>query len=449
MSFEQQTTSSVPPDTDDIEETEEVAGSSNTIPLDWSLKTKVRFTSSQSFSWVSSLKSSELAEGISDFVRCEPKEFDDLDENMDFNQARTLLHKICRSWAHPFLPWLKLFPRSNNNEKALAEPRQTNTQSNVFVDESLASSLQADWVNSFHSVFNLLRCGNCPYFFMCANQCTMLFRAAGISSDDVDAVITPTTKGLREALKNEGIDFTLPHLSTPTHGEPSTSSSDSEDEATSDCDDEDDASDGGEWLESMGLGKEQFPTYEPNKLTTTQTAKIRTTDQNPASTVYVRGQDTRALFNFILNWRSIVPKNGQLAGVPPTLLAPVAFEGATLRSLKVNQGTVKHQQSKGLQQLFSLEITGPLMPSVVHDICCLIKSTQEGSYQAAFVPQQNSVAINFVSQPSVTGSRALASHKLGISETNCKYFSQEQTLNKASLKELTCKNGKFSWKQTS
>ena len=50
----------------------------------------------------------------------------------------------------------------------------------------------------------------------------------------------------------------------------------------------------------------------------------------------VEGADTQALFNFLLNCRSCVAPTGTQAGVPPTILAPTAFHGATLKPLKVN-----------------------------------------------------------------------------------------------------------------
>lgn len=39
------------------------------FPLDWTLKTKARFTSPHPFSWVSSMKTHQEAEGISRYVR--------------------------------------------------------------------------------------------------------------------------------------------------------------------------------------------------------------------------------------------------------------------------------------------------------------------------------------------------------------------------------------------
>lgn len=47
------------------------------------------------------------------------------------------------------------------------------------------------------------------------------------------------------------------------------------------------------------------------------------------------GVEAQALFNWLINCRSTVSNTGPHAGIPPTLLAPVAFTGATLTPLKV------------------------------------------------------------------------------------------------------------------
>lgn len=58
---------------------------------------------------------------------------------------------------------------------------------------------------SFTSLYNLLKTKLCPYFYVCTYQFTILFRAAGLAGDDViTALISPTTRGIREAMKNEG-----------------------------------------------------------------------------------------------------------------------------------------------------------------------------------------------------------------------------------------------------
>lgn len=61
----------------------------------------------------------------------------------------------------------------------------------------------------------------------------------------------------------------------------------------------------------------------------------RLIDESPESLVFVEGVEAQALFNFLVNCKSITATSGSLAGVPPTLLSPVAFTGATLTPLKV------------------------------------------------------------------------------------------------------------------
>ena len=50
----------------------QVPTGSRTFPLDWSLKTKVRFVTSSSLSWCSLLRGSEEAHGSDAFTTCSP-----------------------------------------------------------------------------------------------------------------------------------------------------------------------------------------------------------------------------------------------------------------------------------------------------------------------------------------------------------------------------------------
>ena len=59
---------------------------------------------------------------------------------------------------------------------------------------------------SLRSLHQLLRVRQCPYFYMCGAVFTVLFRAAGVAGiSQAHALITPTTRGLREAMKAEGV----------------------------------------------------------------------------------------------------------------------------------------------------------------------------------------------------------------------------------------------------
>lgn len=58
-------------------------------------------------------------------------------------------------------------------------------------------------------------------------------------------------------------------------------------------------------------------------------------DHRPESVVLVEGSNTFTLLNFLVNCKSLVAGAGSQAGLPPTLLAPTAFRGASLHTLKV------------------------------------------------------------------------------------------------------------------
>ncbi|OXB72530.1 UNVERIFIED_CONTAM: hypothetical protein H355_003888 [Colinus virginianus] len=102
-------------------------------------------------------------------------------------------------WLHPSLPWLQLFPRIGADRKVAGKACPW------AQDEALQQALMSDWSVSFTSLYNLLKAKLCPYFYVCTYQFTVLFRAAGLAGSDViTAVISPTTRGLREAMRNEG-----------------------------------------------------------------------------------------------------------------------------------------------------------------------------------------------------------------------------------------------------
>ena len=62
-------------------------------------------------------------------------------------------------------------------------------------------------------------------------------------------------------------------------------------------------------------------------------------DGRPESLALVEGVECQSLLNYLLNAKLVAGKDQ----LPPTLLAPVAYHGATLRSLRVRAGQVAEQ----------------------------------------------------------------------------------------------------------
>lgn len=64
--------------------------------------------------------------------------------------------------------------------------------------------------SSFHSAFQLLHYGHCPYFYVCANSLTILFLSGQVVKPNGIALLVPTTPGFRDAMKRQGIQYNMP-----------------------------------------------------------------------------------------------------------------------------------------------------------------------------------------------------------------------------------------------
>ncbi|XP_076356999.1 humpty dumpty isoform X2 [Tachypleus tridentatus] len=369
------------------------------LPVDWSLKTKVRFISSKPFPWKGSLKTSEEASGTTGFVRClNTSKSIEKECSLD-TSPRAVFHQHCLLWMHPSFPWLQLFPRINPERWS---------QATFCIDSSLQEQLHEDWCNSFKSLFQLTKARQCPYFYLCAPTFTVLFHSAGVAGiQEFHAVLTPTTRGLRQGLTDEGIEYTMPLRENDNSNNSDTLDGDSsqlnsttgaatkqeETEglvANKDCELKDAESDEEPvtWLESLGLSQLDFPSLNAHKMKL-QKEKHKKIDRRPPSLVCVRGPDIQALFNFLLNSRSCIANSGPLAGIPPTLLAPVGFSGATLRNLKVRQSCIR----QGMSDLQMIEVSGPVLPSALHGLCSLFQSTQE-EFSAHMATHEPTISFN-------------------------------------------------------
>ncbi|XP_065585159.1 protein downstream neighbor of son homolog [Artemia franciscana] len=165
----------------------------DSLPVDWSLKSRMFITSKQNFQWSTTLRTSEEASGVTSFSRC--LSMTDSDDNMASidTGANARFHQKCLYWQHPSIPWLPLFPRTN---KLSGTP--------LLMEEQAQNALFKDWQESFHSAVTLIRACQCPYIYVYASNFLLLLRAAGISGiAEIHAIITPTTRGLRQLLTQE------------------------------------------------------------------------------------------------------------------------------------------------------------------------------------------------------------------------------------------------------
>ncbi len=105
-----------------------------------------------------------------------------------------------------------------------------------------------------------------------------------------------------------------------------------------------------DFLASLGLNQKNFSSIRERKIAD-EITRLHSIDRRPKSTIVVRGPNVNALFNFLVNSDVILAQSGPYQGVPPTLVAPVAFEGASLKMLKCVQGPMKFQDTGCMQQV--------------------------------------------------------------------------------------------------
>lgn len=178
-----------------LEPQEPPAKPSKSFPIHWSIKSRLRIVS-KSVLPSNNLRTSQEASGLTSFVRCIGVK--DSSAGLDISPGARF-YQSTLYWQHPHLPWLTLFPRNSkgNNGMVLGEPER--------------AALGKEWAISFRNLFQLVRARQCPYFYVCANSFTVLFRAAGIGGRvETHALLTPTSRGMRAALKQEDIEFVMP-----------------------------------------------------------------------------------------------------------------------------------------------------------------------------------------------------------------------------------------------
>eukprot|EP00112_Aurelia_sp_Birch-Aquarium-sp1_P010011 Seg2160.3 transcript_id=Seg2160.3/GoldUCD/mRNA.D3Y31 product="Protein downstream neighbor of Son" protein_id=Seg2160.3/GoldUCD/D3Y31 len=413
------------------------------FPTDWTLKTKLKLKSDSSFSWCTNLKSSQSSLGVVKCIRCcnddNGDDFLGLKDELDEEEKQKIdFRKSLSYWIHPNLPCIPNFPLTQPLKPVVA---------NICKDSVMQSEIMANWVNSFQSVFTLVKCGFCPYFYMCCQKFVGLFIGASVAgAAEISAIITPTTRGVRELLKKEGIEFEMPHFGKVSSNEKSEDEEDSNDIETESNTDETDE----DFLSSIGLHKKNFSSIEEQKFAD-EISKLNAVDNRPQSTVLVKGSHVNALFNFLLNSNVIIAQSGAYQGVPPTLLAPVAFEGACLQTLKYIQGAMKIQEKGGMKQVFGLEISGPLLPTHFYNLCNIIK-TSNSSFDMTTTLDPHSNALNLQLAKEGDKTRNMKQAKisgLGISKNCLNYLQGVPTSGAGGLAVLKYADGEFEWKNHS
>ncbi|XP_072289408.1 protein downstream neighbor of son homolog [Eucyclogobius newberryi] len=425
------------------------------FPADWSLKTRVLFMSPLSLSWAEKPKAQEEAVGLSQHCRAQYSTLPhSIQDAKSCSELRSSFQQSLVFWQHPSLPWLSLFPRIN------AERSFTGKSTPWSQDSALQQSLMSEWSVSLLSLYSLLKAKLCPYFYLCSYQFTVLFKAAGVSgSNSITALISPTTRGLREAMKAEGIEFSLPLVEE----ERKSRDLDLDDELDCGKEKDDDCCGGKEeedcgkekependdedmsWLKEMGV-QDKIKKPDAISIQLRKEGQTVSLDHKPESVVLVEGSDTFTLINFLINCKSLVASAGSQAGLPPTLLAPVAFRGAAMQTLKARSVNVKSQVGMGYQNISSLEVTGPILPSSLHSITALLRPAQKGNFSAALYTHAPTAVMNVHQNTTQSSSSSVDLSSFGLRSSSVQQLQTPSTLGKTALNHLNMNNYSYTWK---
>merc|ERR1719392_668822 len=236
--------------------------------------------------WTQHLSTVEEASGVTGGVRCLSLSQGSHCLNTSNNAQ---FHSLCLYWQHPSLP-VSLFPRYTLS--SYSRPASSSSPA-LSLSPDMQRALHSDWMTSLQSVYQLVKARQCPYFYLLAPNFTVLFRAAGVSgSQQMTALITPTSTGVRAALKREEIEFTLPLFKSKDNAE------DEEEIKAPECDTTN------EFLESLGIEADSLPglsNHAPKNRLAAGAGSSQNIDGKHESLAMVEGVECQSLLNYLLN----------------------------------------------------------------------------------------------------------------------------------------------------
>eukprot|EP00743_Colponemidia_sp_Colp-15_P001070 GILK01001181.1.p1 GENE.GILK01001181.1~~GILK01001181.1.p1 ORF type:complete len:494 (-),score=91.79 GILK01001181.1:325-1806(-) len=360
--------------------------SRNHIPWDWTLKTSIRIETNMPVDW--SMYPSAEAEclALKDFVQ-------------NTSSATAFPHlELAILWQQGLLSWC--FPSVPPPPDASKAPRKSLTGGDL-----LNSSKFKDWLEAFRSIYYQLRSNTCPFFYYRLPRFTILFAwhnpsattstwgnsasgasfasafggmmggpsaaaggaaGTGPSSSQPVAIISRSTKGLRQLLDSAGITYTAPLLS--------------------------DQSEPVDGFEDEPLDVEGIRVVSRSNGAASNAS-------NPTSLLYCLGYaQVHALFDFLCaTYSKSLADNGEL----PLLISPQPFLNASLRAAQITyigpvqsgsrDDVIRGSSEKRLSN--RVQIEGWILPSSVNKLLQTLDRTG-GSWQSRFGVDPNGTGLN-------------------------------------------------------
>ncbi|KAL3131764.1 hypothetical protein ABBQ38_007483 [Trebouxia sp. C0009 RCD-2024] len=308
--------------------------SSSNPPLDWSIKTAVRFSSAQPFAIAEealTVSASTACSAVRAFAACE-------EDGMQVLQER--YQAASMSWQHPETSYLP------TTLSALQAAKSS--------PDDLIAQRHAAWQQAFRGLYYALRHRQCDAFYLATpqgvhphKQNMVLFGAPGIAGrPSLHAIVSRSTLGLRTAMQQQyHLTFTMPLAPTPKKKQ-----------------------------------QEDDPQL-PDDLAVLQTrggVTGREGDNSRESLLYFEGPlEVQGLFEYLFNERRKLC--GEDCDVP-LLMAPVPFPAACLKQLHLKVlGASESARGKTVQH--KLEMKGSIPPWVLDRLTGVLKDAHPAKFQ--------------------------------------------------------------------
>ncbi|XP_020589083.1 protein downstream neighbor of Son-like [Phalaenopsis equestris] len=333
-------------------------------PLDFTLKTTLRFISSSSVKWCHRVNATPA------FFESEQHTYNYL-SNTDQQTACKLGHgtptevmysKAIQSWAFP----QSLLPTSIIIAMTLSATKG---------ETEFLSQRQQDWEDSFSNLYYMLRKNICSMFYVCTSQFVVLFignKSLG-RRQSCSAFLSQSTRGLRSLLRNHNVCFSMPlcHLEVE-HANEADLAELSE-------------------IEQQNLGK----AFHQDS--------ISGVDNSPQSLLaFIGNTNVHGLYDFLLNYRFFLKSlNGNDV---PALYAPVPFLNASLCIPEVKCKEIKradavfdsddHLSLSESPLCYNIEVKDTVLPPWVICRLCAAMSATGNTFESIFTTEPLSTGLN-------------------------------------------------------
>ncbi|GAB2295778.1 hypothetical protein Dimus_029933 [Dionaea muscipula] len=341
------------------------------VPLDLTLKTKMRIVSTSPISWFHRVVMSSTYNGMAPLPTqfCNNHNISIVSNTMlgtgDYGSTNS------SSW---------VYPHSSLPSSVIAAL----ASATGGVESDFLVKRQLDWEDSFRNLYYMLRKNACDIFYVCTPQFVVMFTAIGASGKTkrkCNAYISQSTRVLRSLLREHDVHFSMPLCL-------------SEEEQTS----REDLAELSE-MEKRNLGQ------------TNRRSLMSDVDDHSQSLLAFHGNErTHELYDFLLNYKSFM--NSLNGSDVPVLCAPLPFRNGAPSAPEVRCKeikTVDHSASQfngftgkddksfvgssgGI--CYSIEIKDVYITPWVIDSLCTAMGSEGRSYEASFTPEPNSLGLN-------------------------------------------------------